>query len=331
MMRLPGSQDVTAPLLEPLKRTAPEETAGADEANGPPKRRRRRKGGENLTWEHHEVSNHSGHGERGQMRGFLLGGVVLLGLLFGGLAVFMRDREGRVKPTAIPVAEVETAPKPSVTTGRSDEAVLAEAKPLVEKFLAATSVDELLPWVRHPEISGPRMADYYPDGKVEAAGLSRLNPTVQMTVSEDLRSITVVTESYDIKPLVVSVTPGAMKVDWESWVGWSSMSWEEFRKTRPTTPQEFRVILSAVEYYNFAFSDDRRWQAYRLESPDRENSIYGYAEKGSTMDQQLRPNLDVKTRPLMLSLKFPEGAVSGDQVEIVQFLTEGWVEQDPEP
>ncbi len=331
MLRLPGSQDETAPLLEPLKRTAPEETAVDGEAPGRLKRRRRRKGGENLSWEHHEANKDLSPGERGQMRGFLIGGVLLLGLLFGGLAVFMRDQGGTAKISEMVAPGVETAPVPAGPTVRSDQAVLAEAEPLAEKFLAATSVDALLPLVRHPEISGPRMADYYPDGKLEAPGLSRFNATAQVSMLGKLRSIVVVTKNYDAKPLVVTEEPGAMKVDWEAWVGWSEMTWEEFRKARPTAGQVFRVTLSPVEYYNFAFSDDRHWQSYRLESPDREHSIYGYVEKGSTLDQRLRPNADVKSLPLMLSLKFPEDSTADDQVEIDQFVTEGWVEQDPEP
>jgi hypothetical protein len=329
MLRLPGVEDVTAPLLEPLKRTAPEDAGG--EAHGHRKRRRRRKSGENLTWEHHVAGAHSRSGDRRQMRGFLIGGVLLLGLLFAGLAVFMKDQgQPRTVPQK-PVAGAEMSRNPEVAAPRGDQAVLAEAEPLAEKFLAATSVDELLPLVRHPEITGPRMAEYYPDGKVDAPGLAQFNPTAQVSLLGNLRSIMVVTKDYDTKRLAVTETPGAMKVDWEAWVGWSEMPWDGFRKMKPVDAQVFRVTLSPVEYYNFAFSDDRRWQSYRLESPDREHSIYGYAEKGSPLDQRLRPNADEKSLPLMLSLKFPEGATADDQVEITRFVNDGWVEQDPEP
>lgn len=331
MLRLPGAQDVTAPLLEPLKRTSPEEAADDGETHCMRKRRRRKKSGENLTWEHHDTTNRARHGERGQMRWFLIGGGVLLGLLLAGLAVFMRDQGGPVKVSSVPGAGQEATPEPALAAVRSDQAVLAEAEPLAQKFLAATSVDELLPLVRHPEVTSLRMAEYYLDGRVAAPGLSRFNPNQQVSMLGKLRSIMVITKAYDAKPLVVTETPGAMKVDWEAWVGWSEMTWEEFRKARPTTGQVFRVTLSPVDYYNFAFSDDQRWQSYRLESPDHEHSIYGYVEKGSTLDQQLRPNADVKSLPLMLALKFPEDATANDQVEIDRFVTEGWVEQDPEP
>ncbi len=265
------------------------------------------------------------------MRWFLIGGVALLGLLLAGLAVIMRDQSGPEKITKSRVAEEEVAAAPTVSTVRSDQAVLAEAEPLAEKFLAATNVDELLPLVRHPEITGPRMAEYYPDGKVEAPGISRFNPGQQVSLLGRLRVVMVVTKDYDAKALVVTDSPGAMKVDWEAWVGWSEMPWEGFRKAKPTEAKVFRVTLSPVDYYNFAFSDDRRWQSYRLESPDREHSLYGYAEKGSTLAERLRLDADVKSLPLMLSLKFPEGSLADDQVEIDRFVADGWVEQDSEP
>ncbi len=331
MLRLPGASDVTAPLLEPLKRTAVEEITEGGEDHGHRKRRRRRKGGEDLSWEHHHVDNRSRHGEGRQMRRFFIGGVMLLGLIVAGLAIFLREQPKPTPVSATPTDVVESAPETVTAPPRGDQAVLAEAQPLAEKFLAATTVDELLPLVRHPDITGPRMKKYYPDGKVAAPGLSRFNPGQQVSMLGRLRSIPVITKDFETKPLVVTETPGAMKVDWESWVGWSDMTWDEFRQTKPSAEQVFRVTLSPVDYYNFAFADDKRWQSYRLESPDREHALYGYAEKGSTLDQRLRPNVDVKALPLMLSLKFPAGSTANDQVEIAQFITEGWVEQDSEP
>ncbi|MEO7098882.1 MAG: hypothetical protein ABI162_05940, partial [Luteolibacter sp.] len=85
------------------------------------------------------------------------------------------------------------------------------------------------------------------------------------------------------------------------------------------------------DYYNFDFNDDMKWQSYRLVSPDGEHAIYGYVEKSSLLDGRIRPNADVKSTPLMLSLKFPPGSTSSNQVLIDQFITEGWVEEKETP
>ena len=88
------------------------------------------------------------------------------------------------------------------------------------------------------------------------------------------------------------------------------MPWSEFLTKRPTEAVEFRVRLSPIDYYNFGFADDAKWQSYRLDSPDGEHSIYGYTERGSVLDARLRPPPDTKSMPVLLSLRFPEGAES---------------------
>jgi hypothetical protein len=80
-----------------------------------------------------------------------------------------------------------------------------------------------------------------------------------------------------------------------------------------------------VEYYNFGFSDDRKWQSYLLVSPDEGHTLYAYAERGSVLDNRLKPSPDVKKTPLTLMLSFPAGAASGNQVLVDKFVAEGWM------
>ncbi len=140
-----------------------------------------------------------------------------------------------------------------------------------------------------------------------------------------ISALKVRTRSYEEKSLAFVDTPQGLKIDWESWVGWSEMPWEEFLASKPTTGRVFRLNLSPTDYYNFAFSDDQKWQAYRLQSPDGEHSIYGYAERDSAVGYASRCPPDSKQMALMLALKFPENATSDNQVLIEKFVAEGWV------
>jgi hypothetical protein len=152
-----------------------------------------------------------------------------------------------------------------------------------------------------------------------------------MVAKDKLYSIPVVTRDQETKSLAFVDTPEGLKIDWESWVGWSEVSWEEFRSTKPVAGHVFRVVLSPVDYYNFDFTDDRKWQSYRLESPDKEHAVYGYVEKGSLLDGQVHLDGDKKNVLMMLSLKFPPDARSDSQVEIERFVCEGWVEGEVTP
>lgn len=261
-----------------------------------------------------------------------IGGGVLFTLIVAGVVIFMNSGDKPVAPPAVAVTpqkeeKKETAPAVSL---RGEAALVRDAEPLAKKFLTAKSVEELLPLVRNPEVAEARMKNFYPDGKIVAPGLSQFNSSGEISVLGRLLSLYVTTNDLDMKAIAFVDTPQGLKVDWESWVGWSEMSWETFIKTKPATGHVFRVTLSAVEYYNFAFTDETKWKSYRLVSSDGEKSFYGYVEKGTILDQKIHLDADTKSLALMLSLKYPEGATSGSQVEIERFVTDGWVENTEE-
>ncbi len=80
-----------------------------------------------------------------------------------------------------------------------------------------------------------------------------------------------------------------------------------------------------MDYYNFGFSDDRKWQSYLLTSPDENHILYAYVERGSVLDNRLKPSPDVKKTPLTLMLSFPDDAASPNQVLVGKIVTEGWM------
>src|SRR5690606_15342208 len=99
---------------------------------------------------------------------------------------------------------------------RGDAALLVEAEPLVTKFLTATTVDDLLPLVRHPEISAPRMRAFYPDGKVAAPGVSKFNSAGGLYTNGNLISVQVTNSDLDELVVTMVDSPGGLKIDWES-------------------------------------------------------------------------------------------------------------------
>lgn len=264
----------------------------------------------------------------------LIGGVVMLVVVAAGVFLAMNGGirpivhpEGQVAVPSVMVKNPDEAVIPPVVR-RSEAALQAEAEPLARKFLEATTVEELLPLVRNPEIAEARMRGFYPGGKVEASGMQPLGPGVGLSVRDKFVSLAVRTRDFEEKSLAFIDTPQGLKIDWESWAGWSEISWKEFMATKPASGHVFRVILTPVDYYNFEFSDDQKWQSYRLESPDHDYALYGYAEKGTVLNGRILTDKDTKKMNLILSLKFPAGATSNNQVVIERFVAEGWVEED---
>ena len=331
MLRIPGVTDLLPRLVAPQRQTKVEVSEPDAEHTVLKKRRRGRKIGssDDHLWEQQQQqSGQFRRHEGGQKRLLWIVGSALFALF--GVGVFFSMKVGE-KPAMVSKKDLPTqviaAKKPDLVVGnRSEASILTEAEPLTRKFLAATTVSELLPLIRHPEITEPRMRAFYPDGKIEALGMSKFNSSGAIFVRDKLASLIVTTRDQAEKQLAFLETPQGLKIDWESWVGWSEMSWGTFLSAKPSTAQVFRVTVSAVDYYNFEFSDEVKWQSYRLISSDEKHSLYGYVEKGSALDQKVMLVEDAKEVNLMLSLKFPIQAVSSGQVEIVGIVTEGWVE-----
>jgi hypothetical protein len=336
LMRIPAAGDTPPLLLAPVRRAGSEELAAPDEMRKQKKRRRGTRGaGTDHSWERNHRGASSGRGEKRQMRMLLAGGGLLLALAVGGVFVAM-NRSSSATPAAPPVPPTAAmkppaAKQPATPAARGDATLLAEAEPLVKKLLTATNVDEILPLVRHPEVSGPRMREFYPDGKILAPGLSKFNSADGLDINGSFISIQNTDSNLDEQLVTLVDTPNGLKIDWESWANWSDISWEDFLRTKPTTSHVFRITLSEVDYYNFDFSDDAKWHSYRLISPVGKKSLYGYALRGSSLDVRLQPTADTSRVNYMLSLVYPPDATSDSQVEIESVVTEGWVLPDPPP
>src|SRR5690606_20505194 len=136
------------------------------------------------------------------------------------------------------------------------------------------------------------------------------------------------TRDHEMRHVAFADGPDGVKVDWESWAGWSDMPWEEFIATRPQEPRVFRVSLRQVEYYNFDFTDDIEWQSYSLTSPDGEHVLYGYAPRESVLNQRLKPAEVSTVSAVMVAIKFPATETPRNQVLITDLISDGWVESD---
>jgi hypothetical protein len=262
------------------------------------------------------------------MRMMLIGGGLLFLCIVAGVVVLTKGGKAPVvahKPVDRP------PPPPVKEPGRIDAAFATEAESLARRFLSATTVDDMLGAVRNPEVAEARMRAFYPEGKIAAPGLSQFNSANGAVTRGKFYSFPVITSDQVEKSLAFVETPQGLRIDWESWVGWSEMPWQEFLSAKPAASHVFRVILAPVDYYNFGFSDDTKWQCYRLESPDREHAVYGYVERDSRLDVKLRPSPGEPSVLMTLALKFPPDSKSGTQVEIERLVSEGWVEEGGAP
>ena len=74
------------------------------------------------------------------------------------------------------------------------------------------------------------------------------------------------------------------------------------------------------------FSDEEKWLAFALASPDLEIPIYGYLDKTSELFQEVKPLLNSRVLRAVVDIKIAPENIQHRQVEITGLRTLGWVE-----
>ncbi len=129
---------------------------------------------------------------------------------------------------------------------------------------------------------------------------------------------------------------GEQLVDWEYYVSWAPLPWTDFLKTGSENAGEYRVRLNpdpAKGYYNFAYSDRFKWLSFELMDPMNEQKCYAYCTleepAGRSINaaiRKARERTGSEVTDLILRLKFePEGQKT-NQVRIIGFVQEGWIQ-----
>lgn len=131
---------------------------------------------------------------------------------------------------------------------------------------------------------------------------------------------------FSEKIVYLKLVDDEFKINWEATEGVSQMSWTEFKKTKPKKAQLMRVICGKVDYYNFDFNDDKKWESMLVYPPSEELTFYGYVPIHSDIMMKVFPLEELaKKRRVTLKLKYLENASQSDQVVIEEFVTDGWI------
>jgi hypothetical protein len=122
---------------------------------------------------------------------------------------------------------------------------------------------------------------------------------------------------------------GKFLIDWESLTGYGEMSFQDFRTKRPTKPVALRAYVRLFEYYNFEFSDAKKYLCMKLTSENGESSVYAYCERGTELARWLETDL-ASTGPAgfkgyLLQISFPPSAQSNQCVNLDKVMTARWL------
>ena len=295
------------------------------------KRKRKTPEIESVEWERRPV-------QHGRLRWVLVVGAGLVVLVVAGLmASLLLDVPGGGRSVPAQKRRAPVLVKPD-RDGRGEVATeglvnqdlpMRELEAVARRFFAAENVEEMSRWVRNRERVLPLMKGYY------ARPGHEFRPEVCRTIGEDegafvegaMAAILVTLGDFSQRQIALQKTEDGFLVDWESWVGYSEMSWEEFKQRKPTRPLVFRVRMRRETYFNFGFSDDSKWLCFRMLSPEGD-LLWGYAAEDTASAKLVTWDTGDREELATVLLRFPENASRADQAVIDDFVVSGWVVHD---
>jgi hypothetical protein len=204
---------------------------------------------------------------------------------------------------------------------------ILKAAEVAKQFFRAEGLEEKMKYVRMTDAVRGQMEEYYRDRP--ASGIRDATLATAMPMTEKY-ALEFEIPSLQRKHLCVVVErDGRMLVDWETSSLYQEAHLEEIRRKRPRAP--VRVAARVVEdtYYNYGFSGNK-YTCFRLSYPGLHLDLFAYAAKDSLEEMTLKALLEPVTAAerqitAVLEVKYPEGDVPANQVEIVRILNEEWV------
>ncbi|MFD0894451.1 hypothetical protein KBB96_06475 [Luteolibacter ambystomatis] len=264
------------------------------------------------------------------------GWFALFGLICGGAVVWslVHLSSNSTKP--------ETARDESVARLEQDARENAAAEVRVDRitdtarsFVAAASIDQMLPLVRQPERVRPLMEGWYARHPLTRGRFKSLSTFRPITLGDraSFWQVGCLLADETTRELIIEELPdGKMAVDWETSVIYQPMDWNDYTRDRPTGSFDFRVILQSDVFFSHEFSDSTRWSNFRLSTLGGEDPLYGYCQRDSETERYLQ-NLISRNRgrpvALVIRISTPPDLKSPRGVVIEKVMSEHWVYLTP--
>lgn len=121
---------------------------------------------------------------------------------------------------------------------------------------------------------------------------------------------------------------GSHKVDFGSYIRKTSHPWEDIVDGNVETCI-VRVTISKSAYHNGIFSDETKWRAYKISSPDMDTNLHAYAEIGTEEEIRIRDILATDTQSPRVTLQIQRNeTLLPKQFKISQVIARDWIHDE---
>lgn len=252
------------------------------------------------------------------------------------------------KKPSVPVANVLASI--GVTDSEKSKRELpkvTEAKRVLELLARAKDVPSKVEYVVIKPGIEDRMKIFYESGGSEPASGERVADFAVTSAGE--RYLEVVYQNPArpngrLRACFIRDEKGIVRVDWESLVGYSTMSIQDLRARKPEEPVTMRVFATVDDYHNYEFTDAKKYLSVRLRNAVGTDAVNGFCEIGGRVATALNVRLSVEAAadaaaakddpaaapkrtwaPVIVKVRFPTKPQSDHCVELIDLLNGQWL------
>jgi hypothetical protein len=211
--------------------------------------------------------------------------------------------------------------------------VLAEATQVIRKYMDTPNWRDRIIYVHEPQRVGKLMEDYYERqqsidpvvGALMDQGRYRIDGTEIVLLT--YRSARL---EGKLEIALRQDQMGHLVIDWESLVGYSEISFKRLIETKATTPKLIRAYVKLDDYYNYEFSDAKKYLSLKLTSSDSEDSLNAYCERDSVIGRWIVEDLGTEPSSSLVKgytiwVSYPPDAKSNRCLNLVQLAAGRWL------
>lgn len=215
----------------------------------------------------------------------------------------------------------------------NSESLFREAELCIQNYQETRSWQDRLIYVYEPERVKRLMEDFYETqhavdpiiGALMDRGRYRINDVEVLIFSYRSQRAT-----GKLEIALRKNTSGKWVIDWESFVGYSERSFTALMTEKPIRPVLMRVMVKIDDFYNYEFSDSKKYLSLKLQSAEGDYSLHAFCLRDSEMARWLHDDLGTDaatslTKGYALWLAFPKDAESNKCLNLIQIAEGRWL------
>ena len=218
-------------------------------------------------------------------------------------------------------------PDPAVEKVEQEEQAKLAARAVLDRAIAATSVDELAELVLAPKRVRPLMDEYY---AAKPPGLEATSVIYETAIplgdgKFSNHTFFVATDKQPMRfPVAIEETADGPKLDWESFIELHDDLLGKFLDSPQSDSQTFRVVLTRSHYFGSEVPRLGSKDCFRVSTPIPGSDGYAFVDKDSKAAMACRPfEWDRVCFPIV-TLKWTTPKSGKPYLEISRVVQESW-------